>query len=291
MVFFGYTMRVGLIDIDSKIPNLALMKWSAYAKKEGYDVELTAPIFADQYDIVIASKVFDFTPMPILPDRAVVGGTGFDLKKKLPEEAEGLYPDYSLYDCDYAVGFTTRGCNRRCPFCIVPKAEGKFRVVGDIYNFWDGQEKLMLLDNSLNTDEDHFLMICDQLTRNKIKTDFSQGLDIRYLTDVQAMALKKVPLWKQIHFAWDSMSTERAVEKGIHILERYNLRHKSMFYVLIGYDTTQDEDLYRVNMLKGWGVDPFVMPYNKFDNYQRNFARWVNHKAIFKSVPWKEYRV
>ena len=148
----------------------------------------------------------------------------------------------------------------------------------------------MLLDNSLNTDENHFLMICDQLERNRIKTDFNQGLDIRYLTDVQAMALKKVPLWKQIHFAWDSMGIEKAVIRGIRILERYNLRHKSMFYVLIGFNTTREEDLHRVNMLKSMGVDPFVMPYDRFNDYQRNFARWVNHKAIFKSVPWKKYR-
>jgi hypothetical protein len=148
----------------------------------------------------------------------------------------------------------------------------------------------MLLDNSLNTDENHFLMICDQLERNNIKTDFSQGLDIRYLTDVQAMALHNVPLWKQIHFAWDSMSIEKAVRRGIKILDRYKLKYKSMFYVLVGYDTTHEEDLYRVETLNGLGVAPFVMPYDKFNDYQRNFARWVNHKAIFKSVPWKEYR-
>ena len=37
-------------------------------------------------------------------------------------------------------------------------------------------------------------------------------------------------------------------------------------------------------------IDPFVMPYNKKERYQRDFARWVNHKAIFKSVAWEDYK-
>ena len=64
-----------------------------------------------------------------------------------------------------------------------------------------------------------------------------------------------------------------------------------MFYVLIGLDTTPEEDLYRVEVLRGLNIDPFVMPFNRRDEYQRKFARWVNHKAIFKSVGWEEYKI
>ena len=284
-------MKVGLIDVDSKIPNLALMKISQYHKQLNHTVELTSPLFAQngKFDLVIASKIFTFSEMPILPKGSIVGGSGIDLKKTI-DLIDTIYPDYDLYHCDYAMGFTTRGCNRKCPWCIVPKKEGKFRIIGDIYDFWNGQAQIMLLDNSLNTNENHFLKICDQIERNNIVIDFNQGLDIRYLTDVQAMALNNLRLWKRIHFAWDSMSIEYAVRKGISILHKYHLNHKSMFYVLIGFNTTPDEDLYRIDVLKGLQVDPFVMPYNKFDEYQRRFARWVNHKAIFKSVKWENYK-
>ena len=283
-------MKVGLIDIDSKIPNLALMKLSAYFKSDGYETELTSPLFADQYGVLYASKVFDFTPDPVLPEHTVKGGSGYSLADTLDKEIEVMKPDYTLYPCDYAMGFTTRGCYRKCPYCIVPEKEGKFRIVGDVHDFWDGQYRVMLLDNALNTDQEHFLRICGQLSGLNVEVDFSQGLDIRYFNDTQAWALSKVRLWKQIHWAWDMMVLEQRVRNGIKILAQHKLVNKSMFYVLIGYDTTPEEDLYRVKTLRGLGIDPFVIPYDKFDTYQRQFARWVNHKAIFKSVAWEEYR-
>jgi len=283
-------MKVGLIDIDSKIPNLALMKLSAYHKQKGDDVELTQPLFADQFDLVYASKIFDFSVMPILPDDVIIGGSGFDLTSLLQPEAEGLVPDYSLYKCDYAIGHTSRGCNRSCPFCIVPKKEGKFRPVGSILQFWTGQQHLMLLDNSLNTDEGHFKFILNQLIENRIKVFFAQGLDIRLLTNNQAKLLSLVRLWKRIHFAWDFLGIEKSVIKGIEILDRHNLKNKSMFYVLVGFNTTRDEDMYRIETLRRLGIDPFVMPFDTRDQYQRDLARWVNHKAIFKTVEWGEYR-
>jgi hypothetical protein len=284
-------MKVRLVDVDSKIPNLALMKISAYHKAKGDDVDFYNPLF-DKPDLIYASKVFDFTPdFMFYPDCEIVkGGSGYDLKAELLAEIESQFPDYSLYRCDYAIGFTTRGCVRKCPFCIVPQKEGNIRIVGDIYDFWRGQEYLMLLDNNLTALPEHFELICKQLIKEKIKVDFSQGLDIRLITPEMASLLSKVKLLKQIHFAWDDIRIEKAVRRGIEILTKNGVsKHKLMFYVLIGFKSTPEEDLYRVETLRGLGVDPFVMPYNRNDKYQRRFARWVNHKAIFKTVKWEDY--
>ena len=110
------------------------------------------------------------------------------------------------------------------------------------------------------------------------------------LTPEMAQLLSRVKLWKQIHFAWDDINIETDVRRGIRILQDNGVAlYKVMFYVLIGFDSTPEEDLYRVEALRGVGVDPFVMPFDKHDDYQRRFARWVNHKAIFKSVPWEQY--
>lgn len=285
-------MKIGIVNVDSKIPNLALMKISAYHKAKGDTVKIFDPLF-DKPDILYASKVFDFTddylyyPADV---ELIRGGTGYDIALTLPDEIESQYPDYDLFRCDYAIGFTTRGCIRKCQFCVVPKKEGAIRPVGDIYDFWRGQEYLMLLDNNLIALPEHFELICKQLIKEKIKVDFSQGLDIRLITPEMASLLSKVKLWKQIHFAWDDIRIEKAVRRGIEILTKNGVsKHKLMFYVLIGFKSTPEEDLYRVETLRGLGVDPFVMPYDKTNPYQKRFARWVNHKAIFKTVKWEDY--
>lgn len=284
-------MKIGLIDIDSKIPNLALMKISAYYKLLKHEVVLTSPLFADQFARCFASKIFDYTDMPILPRGTQVGGSGIQEngRKKLDPHTEHLMPDYSIYDCNYAMGFTSRGCNRKCPFCVVPKKEGKWSAVADIYEFWNGQDRIMLLDNSLNANQHHFEKILIQLIKEKVKVDFSQGLDIRCLNDKQALLLSKVKLWKRIHFAWDLIEIEKLVREGIKKLLKYQPGEHVTFYVLIGFNSNEEEDLYRVETLRGLGVNSFAMPYDKFNDYQRRFARWVNHKAIFKSVKWKDY--
>jgi len=96
--------------------------------------------------------------------------------------------------------------------------------------------------------------------------------------------------FKQVHFAWDDPRHEKLIHKGIAKAVEGGIKaHQMAFYVLIGYHSTPEEDLHRVEVLRGYGCDPFSMPYDKSDPYQKNFTRWVNHKAIFNYVPWSEY--
>jgi len=282
---------IGLAQIDGKWPNLALMKLSAWHKAQGDEVELWNPLFG--YEQVYAAKVFNDTPENYyLPEGTAKGGTGYDLETELPAEVEAMVPDYSLYPAwGAALGFTTRGCIRKCPYCVVPKKEGALRVVGDIHSFWTGQKKIVLLDNNLTAAPfDHFRAVCEDCIKENLSVDFSQGLDIRLITPDHAWLLARVRTFKQIHFAFDHVNYERAVREGIKTLVRSGVGiSRLMFYVLIGYDSTPEQDLYRVELLRGLRVDPFVMPYKRSNSYQNNFARWVNMKAIFKSIPWETY--
>lgn len=281
-----------MVSVDSRIPNLALMKLSAWHKKRGDSVKLFSPLF-DSPELIYASKVFTDTPdFEYFPEGVPVvkGGTGYDIHSELPPEVDSICPDYFLFPDCYAMGFTTRGCIRKCPFCVVPEKEGRIREVADIYQFWTGQEHLMLLDNNLTAAPEHFALVVRQLIKERIVVDFSQGLDIRLITPDMAQLLAKVRLWKQIHIAFDNLSVESAVRSGVALLKENGVPpRKLMAYVLIGYDTTPEEDLYRVEVLRALKVDPFVMPFNRDDPYQKRFARWVNHKAIFMSTPWEKY--
>ena len=129
-------MKIGLLQVDGKYPNLALMKLAAWHKKQGDEVMRISPIEQGTVDKGYASKVFSFTEDCYVSPDAERGGAGWGLPNKLPYPVEHTYPDYDLFNCDYAMGFLTRGCIRNCPFCVVPKKEGSLRH----HAFW-GAEK------------------------------------------------------------------------------------------------------------------------------------------------------
>ncbi len=161
---------VCLIDVDSKIPNLALMRASTYHKQRGDDVKLGYDPLFDRPDLCYASKIFDFTPEPdYMPEcETLKGGSGYDLHARMPfDDYDRIMPDYSLYpQFDYAIGRFTRGCPNRCPWCVVPEMDGnEVRHVADLEDFWDGQKVVRLLDDNIMADADEFCRDCEQLAR------------------------------------------------------------------------------------------------------------------------------
>jgi len=289
---------IAIFDVDSKIPNLALMKLSAFHKSKGDTVEFYSPLFKHHYDKIYASKIFNFSDRSMLDEsRMIIGGTGWDLKVSLPDEIENLTPDYSLYNYPHNIGFTQRGCRLRCSFCVVPEKEGKPYGVNTIEELWTQRDSdfLVLLDNDFFGNPQWQDRI-DELIDMKLKVNFSQGLNIRNIKENQATALAKVNFSnihgtkKQVHFAWDDPRHEKLIHKGLKTCMDAGIKPYQMaFYVLIGYHSTPEEDLHRVEVLRSYGADPFAMPYNKEDEYQRQFARWVNRKAIFKTVSFDDY--
>lgn len=207
-------MRAALIDVDGhNFPSLPLMKLSAWHKQNGDQVEWYDPLTAwlNPPDRVYMSKVFTFTedyPHPVCAGEIIKGGTGYEYPsggKPLPEEIEHIYPDYSLYPelCNNtAYGFLTRGCPRGCDFCIVKEKEGqKSHKVADLSEFWNGQKNIVLLDPNMFACKD-WKDLSQQLIDSKAWIDFSQGCDIRIMTEEKAEYIKRMKI-KQIHFAWD----------------------------------------------------------------------------------------
>jgi len=281
-------MKIGLIDVDShNFPNLALMKISAYHKAKGDNVEWAIPML--KYDIVYQSKVFDFTPDEntcIQCEQLIKGGTGYDLDNKLPQEIESIYPDYSLYNEKKAYGFLTRGCPRNCPFCIVGRKEGlKSYQVADLKQFWNGQKEIVLLDPNLLACKNR-LELLQQLIDSGAWVDFTQGLDIRLMTDDVIDKIKQLKI-KMLHFAWDrEKDSDIIIRNLIAFKKATNIdMRKAGVYVLTNYETDFDFDLYRVYKLKELGYEPYIMIYNKKHAPRRlkRLQRQVNNKYIWHS--------
>ena len=292
-------MKIALLDVDSKIPNLALMKIAAWHREQGDQVEWYSELWDDSFDRVYASKIFTFSDGSMLDyDRMIVGGTGSESSQNLPAEIERMTPDYSIYNYPHNIGFAMRGCRLRCSFCVVPAKEGKPKPTNTIDELWTQRTSdfLVLLDNDFFGNPEWPDRV-DELVKYNLRVNFSQGLNIRNMKPEQAEALASVrfrnPSGKEgrVTFAWDDPRHEKLIHKGMETVLKAGIKPWQMaFYVLIGYHSTPEEDLHRVEVLRDYGVDPYAMPYDKDDPYQRDFTRWVNHRATFNSIPFSEYR-
>lgn len=305
-------MNIGLFDVDShNYPNLPLMKISAWHKAKGDNVEFVLPLC--HYDKIYVSKVFgdEYSQMPkfcLQADEVVYGGMGFaitvengkevyhkDRDPNLPYEIEHIYPDYSLYPeltKDTAFGFLTRGCCNNCDFCIVSKKEGMCsQKVADLSEFWRGQKNIDLLDANLLACKDKMDLL-KQLADSKANVDFTQGLDARFITEEVAHALTKIKI-KMIHFAFDFMKNEKQIIKGLRTFKEISgmTDNKAVVYMLTNYNTTIEEDLYRVRMIKECGYLPDIRIYRKHTapKILKDLQRWCNNRLLYRSCEFMDY--
>lgn len=293
-------MKIGLIDVDGhNYPNLALMKLSSWHKAQGDTVEWVN--YFEEYDEVYKSKVFTFTKEDktcINAGRIIKAGTGYrDYTTVLPEEIEHTCPDYSLYpQYKEAYGFLTRGCPNKCPWCIVPSKEGGIRRHADIMEFLDGRKRAILMDNNVLA-SDWGLSQIEKIADLGIRVDFNQGLDARIVAENPDIArlLARVKWIRYIRFACDTKAQMSSVEKAVKHLKCNGVKPEQIFcYALVKQDT--EDALERLRFLKHLNVSPFAQPYRDFEGKiqitreQRRMARWCNHKAIFKSIDYKDYK-
>lgn len=275
-------MKVSLLT-DAPRHNLALMKISAYHKALGDEVSLNNPMGAD---LTYGSYLFDFSKHYFAD---ILGGTGLDPSIRL-NGFNGAGLDYSLFNIDYSLGYTWEWCPRNCGFCVVPKQNNP-REHRSIWIFHQSQFKKICLLNNNTFSDPQWKETFEEIWDADLEVRDESGYDLRLLDNEKAEALKRTKFTKQIHFAWDQMKDENTVTRGLNISKEFKL--DAMVYVLMGYDTTFEEDLYRCQKIHDFGFDPFPMLYKKTPAL-RNFRRFI-YLRYYCQYPtlkeaWKDYK-
>jgi len=279
-------MKISLLT-DAPKHNLAIMKLSAYHKSCGDTVSLNEPIFHADY--TYASVLYEQNRKVFIADEyggPAIGG-------KLTNEVETTKPDYDLYGLDYSMGYTFRPCWNTCDFCKVPKMDHPDVAHHSIWEFHDTKfKKICLLNNNTFLDK-RWMETFEEVWDAGLAVVDENGYDLRLVGEEQALALKKTKWATPIHFAWDRMSDEPLIRHGLAMLAKHKLKSsRNGVYVLIGYNTTEEEDLHRCQVIHDSGLTPYPMPFVK-NKYTKSFKRFINlhYYRKEKSIKdaWKNY--
>lgn len=292
------------------------------------------------YDKVFVSKVFTDTESPdwlLCRNNIFVGGTGFffDSADPLPYEIEHCKPDYGLYDkyisdeicresfrCslngtkfdeekflsqfkyyrEYSIGFLTRGCFRKCPFCVNQKYSS-VQKHSPLKEFYDSsRKKLLFLD-------DNFLGFSgweeslEEVVSMNVPYTFKQGLDERLLTDKKCEVLFGSRYDGDFIFAFDNVDDYDLVERKLRLIREHTNSRNIKFYVLVGFNSVDEKDIEsvfkRVSLLMKYRCLAYIMRYqskdckpylsSKFKDMYITLARWCNMPSFYTKMSFKEF--
>ena len=324
-----------MLDKNIDFPNLVCMKTSAYYKEQGWSVELLEDYNnLSDYDLVSISKVFSSTRIPpcifengvhpntkyidlYLKDNIKIGGTGFyyDKSPPLPYDIEHHMPDYHLYDnyiekqilggkprkkfanyLDFSIGFTTRGCFRKCSFCVNKNYKRVIKASPVSEFFEPSRPKIYLLDDNFMASPD-FDTILEELIATKKPFQFKQGLDMRLMTTKKAKQLSSVNYYGDYIFAFDHLEDKDIMIKKLCIWRKY-CNKSTKFYILVAYDSQDEIDIIsafeRIRILMEFGCLPYIMRYadyanSKFESFYIQLARWCNQPNFFKKQSFRQF--
>lgn len=307
-------MRIGLIDVDghnkktrwgSAFPNLALMKISAWHKRQGDIVEWAEACV--HYDVLYQSKIFRSSPDvegAYIADEVRKGGTGYSLTEVLPDEIDRMQPDYTIYPWikpREAYGFLTRGCHNKCKWCVVPKKEGAIRPYMDVDEIAQRGKRpyLTLMDNNILAAGDYAVEQLEKIIRGGYHVDFNQAMDARLITPQYARLLSRVKWFPYIRFGCDTHAQIEHCERALALLHENGWHGNVFLYCMITSDF--DESIARVSywrdkLVEGDKTYPHVQPYLDFNDpnwkppkWQQDMARWSGIISLKKTFPIMEY--
>lgn len=282
-------MKISLLT-DAPKHNLALMKLSAWHKAIGDEVCLNMPL--NKTNKTYASVLFEWNKKKFFADE--YGGPAFE-NSSLCQSIQNCKPDYSLFQLDYSLGYTYRYCPRHCAFCKVSVFNHPDISHHSIWDFHLPTYKRICLLNNNTFADPKWKETFEEIWNDNLTVIDENGYDLRLIDEEKAEVLRKTK-WDDSnapHFAWDRMEDESQIIKGIEEINRVGFKHKSI-YVLIGYNTTIEQDIYRFQKIHDLGHNPFPMIY-KETSVLKSLRRMIYQRYYRQSgnieKAWKEYRM
>ena len=305
----SFPMHIAIVDADyyrqNRFPNLACLKLSGYHKGLGNSVTFLQDYSRQKnFDQVYVAKVFTDSKVPELEKNVIIGGTGFfyDKSPKLEKEVEHSMPDYSFYPDqskyfkEYSIGWLTRGCPRRCSFCVNRNSSGT-TLASPIKEFFEPtRPKLCLLDDNIFA-YPRWRDVFSEL--KNFRFEFKQGLDIRLLDDARGKALKESRLLGHLIFAFDDIKDYLVISEKLKILRRWT-QHQSKAYLLAGFPEAGPKNILtvfqRLELLWRFNVLGYFMPYQSvysvpepYRSIYTQLGRWCNMPQFQWKLSFKEF--
>lgn len=329
MKLSGYYKSMGC-DVSLKMDYENLTEYDkVFISKVFMDTEI--PFESGDKSLKTEQSIYNYykdNPILNLPN-VEWGGTGFyfDKSPKLSVDIEHHMPDYHLYDewvavqkengvkqkdlvwyTDFSIGFTSRGCVRKCQFCV-NKNYNKCSLHSPLSEFVDeSRPYICLLDDNIFACP-HWKQVFDALIATGKKFQFKQGCDERLMTDEKCEYLfNKVKWYGDVIFAFDNIKDKDLIIDRLEMIRRHT--HKQVrFYVFTGFNHLNpgfyDQEFYhrdmrdlfeRIRVLMQYGCIPYIMRYkdcyeSPYTSVYSNVARWCNQISFFKKKSFREFAI
>lgn len=308
-------MNVLLVEPNyyTRYPPLGLMKLASYHRSRANKVKLVKGINEDINFVpnrIEITSLFTYAWKPVheaiefyhkkfkdakiriggiyaslMPERIKSFYPFVNIHEGLYDELESYLPSYDILDdverwsnWDSSIVFTSRGCIRNCPFCMVPKIEGKIRsLIDDIQRFiYTGHKKIILWDNNFLASP-NWKKIVKDLHDLDLLVDFNQGLDARLINEEKASMLSSLR-FRLLRLAYDDKKEKNSITKSVDLLSDSGIKKRNIsIYAL--YNFYDSEHSYgdnpssffdRIKYISKLGCVSYPMKFEPLYSLQKN---------------------
>lgn len=212
--------------------------------------------------------------------KVLIGGPAFIGDPYKPRFHPGKY-------VKKGITITTRGCDNNCPWCLVPKSEGRFEEI----NIESGN---IIQDNNILMANRNHLQKVFRMLKDQKRIRFLGGLDKRLLKDWHIEELRSLRI-EELWLSFDSWDNKKEFIRVVEKLKNSGFRRNQIrCYVLAGFNEPIRTSEDRLKFVYECGALPYIQVYQPLSKVKRLagetsrednlFVRRWSRPAIIKTI-------